>query len=43
MLNVLFVGENKDIFFPKLSEELHLITFAEIAVKHLKELGFEST
>ena len=27
-------GENRDIFFPKLSEELHLITFADIAVKY---------
>ncbi|WP_291275369.1 UDP-N-acetylglucosamine 4,6-dehydratase [Flavobacterium sp.] len=36
------LGENKDIFFPKLSEELHLITFAEIAVKYLKELGYEA-
>jgi len=35
-------GENRDIFFPKLSEELHLITFAEIAVKYLKERGFET-
>lgn len=35
------LGENKDIFFPKLSEDLHLITFAEIAVKYLAELGFE--
>lgn len=34
-------GENRDIFFPKLSESLHLITFAEIAVKYLKELGYE--
>ena len=34
-------GENRDIFFPKLSEKLHLITFAEIAVKYLKEIGFE--
>lgn len=34
-------GENRDIFFPKLSEELHLITFAEIAVKYLKQIGFE--
>lgn len=34
-------GENRDIFFPKLSENLHLITFAEIAVKYLKEIGFE--
>ncbi len=35
-------GENRDIFFPKLSEELHLITFAEIAAKYLKERGFEA-
>jgi len=35
-------GENRDIFFPKLSEELHLISFADIAVKYLKERGFES-
>lgn len=35
------LGENKDIFFPKLSEELHLITFAEIAVNYLKQLGYE--
>ncbi len=34
-------GENRDIFFPKLSEELHLITFAEIAVKYLKDKGLE--
>lgn len=35
------LGDNKDIFFPKLSEELHLITFAEIAVNYLKQLGYE--
>lgn len=34
-------GENRDIFFPKLSEELHLITFAEIAVKYLEQMGYE--
>ncbi|WP_333601388.1 UDP-N-acetylglucosamine 4,6-dehydratase [Flavobacterium sp.] len=34
-------GDTRDIFFPKLSESLHLITFAEIAVKYLKALGFE--
>jgi FlaA1/EpsC-like NDP-sugar epimerase len=34
-------GENRDIFFPKLSESLHLITFAEIAVKYLKVLDYE--
>lgn len=36
------LGENRDIFFPKLSEHLHLITFAEIAVKYLAQLGFEA-
>lgn len=35
-------GENRDVFFPKLSESLHLITFAEIAVKYLAELGYEA-
>jgi FlaA1/EpsC-like NDP-sugar epimerase len=34
-------GENRDIFFPKLSESLHLISFAEIAIKYLKQLGYE--
>lgn len=34
-------GENRDIFFPKLSEALHLITFADIAVKYLQERGYE--
>jgi FlaA1/EpsC-like NDP-sugar epimerase len=34
-------GENRDVFFPKLSENLHLITFSDIAVKYLAELGLE--
>lgn len=34
-------GENRDIFFPKLSESLHLITFAEIAVRYLKQQGYK--
>ena len=34
-------GENRDIFFPKLSEALHLITFADIAVKYLHDRGYE--
>jgi hypothetical protein len=34
-------GENRDIFFPKLNERLHLISFADIAVKYLAELGYE--
>jgi FlaA1/EpsC-like NDP-sugar epimerase len=36
------LGDNKDIFFPKLSEDLHLITFAEIAMKYLNDLGYEA-
>jgi len=35
-------GENRDIFFPKLSEALHLISFSDIAIKYLKDKGFES-
>lgn len=35
------LGGNRDIFFPKLSEKLHLITFADIAVCYLHQLGFE--
>ena len=38
---MLLLGENRDIFFPKLSEELHLTTFSEIAERYLDELGFE--
>ena len=34
-------GENRDIFFPKLSESLNLISFSEIAVKYLEKLGYE--
>ena len=34
-------GQNRDIFFPKLSEELHLITFADIAVKYLEVKGYK--
>lgn len=34
-------GENRDIFFPKLSEKLHLISFADVAVKYLRQLGYE--
>ena len=35
------LGGNRDIFFPKLSEKLHLITFSEIAVQYLRERGYE--
>lgn len=33
-------GENRDIFFPKLSETLHLITFSDIAIRYLGEIGY---
>ena len=35
------LGNNRDIFFPKLSEKLHLISFSEIAVRYLRERGYE--
>jgi len=35
-------GENRDIFFPKLSESLHLISFADIAIEYLKDKGYEA-
>jgi len=41
LLSCIF-GENRDIFFPKLSEQLHLITFADIAEKYLKALGYKA-
>ena len=34
------LGENRDIFFPKLSEQLHLTTFSDIAVRYIEGLGF---
>ncbi|MFT4600277.1 MAG: FlaA1/EpsC-like NDP-sugar epimerase [Arenicella sp.] len=34
-------GENRDIYFPKLDKDLHLITFSEIAERYLKSLGYE--
>ena len=36
------LGENRDIFFPKLNQELNLITFSEIAVKYLKSIGLSA-
>jgi len=35
-------GKNGEIFFPKLSEELHMRTFSEIAVTFLKGQGYEA-
>jgi len=34
-------GENRDIFFPKLSEDLNLISFSDIAVKYLELKGYQ--
>jgi FlaA1/EpsC-like NDP-sugar epimerase len=36
------LGENRDIFFPKLSEALNLTKFSDIAVRYLAQLGFEA-
>ena len=35
------LGENRDIFFPKLSEDLHLTTFSDIATRFLEQQGYE--
>ena len=35
------LGENRDIFFPKLSEQLHLTSFSEIAERYIIDLGYE--
>ena len=36
------LGDNRDIFFPKLSKRLHLITFSEIATHFLRERGYRA-
>ena len=36
------LGENRDIYYPKLSEKLHLITFSDIAKRYLKANGYDS-
>lgn len=35
------LGENRDILFPKLSEQLHLTTFSDIAERYIANLGYE--
>jgi FlaA1/EpsC-like NDP-sugar epimerase len=35
------LGDNRDIFFPKLDQNLNLITFSEIAERYLENLGYE--
>jgi FlaA1/EpsC-like NDP-sugar epimerase len=34
-------GENRDIYFPKLSAKLDLISFSDIAIKYLEQKGYE--
>lgn len=40
-LSSCLLGDNRDIFFPKLSEALHLTRFSDIAVRYLENLGYE--
>ena len=35
------LGENKDIFFPKLSEQLVLTKFSDVAVRFVQQNGYE--
>ncbi|MBH09518.1 MAG: UDP-N-acetylglucosamine 4,6-dehydratase [Candidatus Marinimicrobia bacterium] len=35
------LGKNKEIFFPKLNAELNLISFRQIAIKYLNQLGYK--
>jgi FlaA1/EpsC-like NDP-sugar epimerase len=35
------LGENRDIFFPKLDYNLNLVTFSDIAKKYLQDRGYE--
>ena len=35
------LGENRDLFFPKLDAEANLITFSEIAARFLRHRGYE--
>jgi FlaA1/EpsC-like NDP-sugar epimerase len=40
-LSSCLLGDNRDIFFPKLSEQLDLTRFSDIAVRFLQQLGYE--
>ena len=35
------LGENRDIFFPKLNKQLKLTSFSEIAIKYIHYMGFK--
>ena len=41
LLSCIF-GENRDIFFPKLSESKNLLSFSDLAIKYLSEKGYEA-
>ncbi len=41
-LSSCLLGDNRDIFFPKLSEQLDLTRFSDIAVRYLAQLGYEA-
>ena len=34
------LGENREIFFPKLDADVHQVTFSDIAVRYLENLGY---
>ncbi|MCH9696489.1 MAG: UDP-N-acetylglucosamine 4,6-dehydratase [Gammaproteobacteria bacterium] len=36
------LGDNREIFFPKLNEDLHLVSFDMIARRYLASLGYET-
>ncbi|CAM8376510.1 hypothetical protein [Candidatus Methylopumilus planktonicus] len=36
------LGENRDIFFPKLNSDLHITKFSDIAIRYLADLGYEA-
>jgi FlaA1/EpsC-like NDP-sugar epimerase len=40
LMSCLF-GENRDIFFPKLCKDLHLVSLSDVAIKFLREKGYE--
>lgn len=40
-LSSCLLGANRDIFFPKLSEQLDLTRFSDIAERYLRAMGFE--
>jgi len=41
LLSCIF-GENGDIFFPKLSKNFDLLSFSEIAINYLNDLGYQA-